>query len=137
MTKSIRRLLTIAASSLWLGGAVVAAGAQQPPTQTKGQKAVDLCALDLAAETDSGGGRRLRVRLITVEPGGVIGVHSHQERPTIFHVLEGSLLSHWPGKPDRILGAGDCAAEGRDITQHWMENTGTVAAKYIAVDISK
>jgi len=53
------------------------------------------------------------------------------------HVTNGTLLSHWDGKPDRTLRAGDCVAEGKDITHHWMENTGTEPAKYIAVDVTK
>ncbi len=55
----------------------------------------------------------------------------------IMHVLEGSVLSHLAGRPDRILRAGDCAAEGEDVTRHWMENVGTDTLKYIAVDATK
>jgi len=74
------------------------------------------------------------MRLITLEPGGIVAVHGHQDRPTIMHVTNGTLLSHWDGKPDRTLRAGDCV---KDITHHWMENTGTEPAKYIAVDVTK
>jgi quercetin dioxygenase-like cupin family protein len=116
---------------------IVAATAQEPPTQSKGQKAVELCSLDLTAEIDSGAGRRLRVRLITLEPGGIVAVHGHQDRPTLMQVLEGSVLSHVAGKPDRILRVGDCAAEGKDVTHHWMETMGTEPVKYISVDVTK
>ena len=137
MTGMKECLLTLTASSLWLGGMMIAASAQEPPTQSKGQKAVELCSLDLSAEIDSGVGRRLRVRLITLEPGGVVAVHGHQDRPTIMHVVEGSLLSHVADQPDRILRAGDCATEGKAVTHHWMENAGTDAVKYFSVDVTK
>ena len=126
----------LATSILCIGGSGIAADAQ-PPAQSKGQTATDLCSLDLSAEIDSGAGRRLRVRLVTLEPGGVVAVHGHQDRPTIFYVAQGSLVSHWAGQPDRTLGVGECAAEGKDVTHHWMENTGSLPAKYIAADISK
>jgi quercetin dioxygenase-like cupin family protein len=116
---------------------MIAAGAQELPAQSKRQKAVELCSLDLTAEIDSGAGRRLRVRMVTLEPGGVVGVHGHQDRPTLMHILDGNVLSHVAGKPDRVLGVGDCVAEGKDITQHWMENKGTEPLRYIAVDVTK
>jgi quercetin dioxygenase-like cupin family protein len=137
MTLNTRRLLTLMACSLWLGGMMMATKAQEPPKQSKGQQATDLCALDLTSEIDSGSGRRLRARLVTLEPGGVVAVHGHQDRPTIMHVVEGALLSHTAGQPDRIMRAGDCAAEGKAVVHHWMENTGPAPAKYIAIDVTK
>jgi quercetin dioxygenase-like cupin family protein len=139
MTRMTQCLLTLTLSSCWLGGMFIAASAQQPPPQSKGQKVVELCSLDLTAEIDSGAGRRLRVRLITLEPGGVVAVHGHQDRPTIMHVLEGYVISHVVDKADsiRILRDGDCVAEGKDITHHWMENAGTKTVRYIAVDVAK
>jgi quercetin dioxygenase-like cupin family protein len=137
MTGMMQRLPTLTASSLWLFGMIIAASAQDAPTQSKGQKAVELCSLDLTAEIDSGAGRKLRVRMITLEPGGIVAVHGHQDRPTLMHVLEGSVLSHVAGKPDRILHVGDCAAEGKDITHHWMETMGNEPVKYISVDVTK
>ena len=137
MTLNARCLLTLTACSLWLGGMMTAIQAQEPPKQSKGQQAIDLCALDLTSEIDSGIGRRLRARLVTLEAGGVVAVHGHQDRPTIMHVVEGTLLSHTAGQPDRIMRACDCAAEGKAIVHHWMENTGAAPAKYIAIDVTK
>ena len=41
---------------------------------------------------------------------------------------------HAEGKPDQVGKAGGGFAEGR-ATTHWAENTGTVPAVWIAVDI--
>ena len=60
-----------------------------------------------------------------------------REAHVTMHVLEGSVLSHLGGKPDRILRGGDCSAEGKDITHHWMETMGTEPVKYISVDVTK
>src|SRR5215831_15495850 len=116
---------------------IVPLRAQEPPKESKGQNATELCTIDLSLEIASPQGRRLRMRLITLEPGGIVAVHGHQDRPTIMHVTNGTLLSHWGGKPDRTLRVGDCVAEGKDITHHWMENVGTEPAKYLAVDVTK
>src|SRR5262249_31581191 len=115
------RPLTLTACSLWLGGIMTATEAQEPPKQSKGQQAIDL----------------LRARFVTLEPGGVVAVHGHRDRPTIMHVVEGTLLSHTAGQPDRIMRTGDCAAEGKAVVQHWMGNTGTAAAKYISIDVTR
>lgn len=115
----------------------VVAAAQSPPTSSKGQKAKDLCAIDLSAEIDTGTGRRLRMRTVALEPGGNVAVHGHQDRPTVFVVIKGTLLSHVAGQSDRILQAGDCLAEGKAVTTHWMENKGAEPAQYIAVDVTK
>jgi quercetin dioxygenase-like cupin family protein len=80
-------LQALATLFLLVGAGTTAVNAQEPPSKSKGQKADELCSLDLTAEIDSGAGRRLRLRLITLEPGGVVAVHGHQERPTIMHVL--------------------------------------------------
>jgi quercetin dioxygenase-like cupin family protein len=127
----------MAALFVLVGAGATTVDAQEPPSKSKGQQAAELCSLDLTAEIESGVGRRLRLRLITLDPGGVVSVHGHQERPTIMHVIEGRVLSHWVGKPDRVLGVGDCAAEGKDVTHHWMENAGTEPARYLAVDVTK
>jgi quercetin dioxygenase-like cupin family protein len=137
MTGMTQRLLTLSASMFWFSGMIFAASAQEPPLESKGQNAIELCSLDLTAEIESVAGRRLRLRLITLEPGGVVAVHSHQDRPMIMQVLQGSMLSHLGDKPDRILRVGDCAAEGKDITRHWMENPGTEPIKFIAIDVTK
>jgi quercetin dioxygenase-like cupin family protein len=86
---------------------IVPLTAQEPPKESKGQNAKELCTIDLSLEIASPQGRRLRMRLITLEPGGMVAVHGHQDRPTIMHVTNRTFLSHWGGKPDRTLRAGD------------------------------
>ena len=113
-----------------------AAVAQQPPTENKGLKAVELRSIELSSEIDSVQGRRLRLRLLTLEPGGVIGLHSHKDRPTVLHVIKGMLVSHPQGKPEVILGPGDGLADGKD-SNHWVQNTGSEPAECITVDVFK
>jgi quercetin dioxygenase-like cupin family protein len=118
------------------GGAVVAAGQRQPPPQTVGQTEEALRALDLTGELESTKGRPLRMRRITVQPGGAMALHNHIDRPAVTYMLQGEMTYHQDGKPDLVIRAGEGFAEGR-ATTHWGENTGKVPAVWIAVDIPK
>jgi quercetin dioxygenase-like cupin family protein len=127
-------LILCAATTLMAFGAGIAVGQAQPPTATKGFSSVNLRSLDLTEEIDSIKGRPLRMRKITVQPGGVLELHTHKGRPAVSYILEGSMTYHQEGKSDTVAKAGDGIAEGR-ATTHWAENLGSVPAVWIAVDI--
>ncbi len=130
-------LLALCAVSLSLAFlAGFAIGQAKPPTESKGGSSVDLRSLDLTHELESTKGRMLRMRKVTLQPGGVIGLHNHVDRPAITYVLEGSVTYHQEGKPDLVATPGSGFSEGR-ATTHWGENTGKVPAVWIAVDIPK
>ena len=118
------------------GGALAAAQRKQPPPQTVGQSEEALRSLDLTGELESGKGRPLRMRKITVQPGGALALHNHVDRPAITYMLQGEMTYHQEGKPDVTVRPGEGFAEGR-ATTHWGENTGKVPAVWIAVDIPK
>jgi len=113
-----------------------AAGQRQAPTQTVGQSEELLRSIDLTNELDSSKGRPLRMRKVTLQPGGMLGLHNHVDRPAVTYLLQGQMTYHQEGKPDLIANPGDGFAEGR-ATTHWAENTGKVPAVWIAVDIPK
>ena len=119
-----------------IGGTIVAAGQRQPPPQTVGQMEELLRSLDLTRELESGTQRPLRMRRITVQPGGALALHNHVDRPAVTYMRQGEMTYHQAGKPDLVVRPGGGFAEGRDTT-HWGENTGTVPAIWIAVDIPK
>jgi len=109
---------------------------RQPPPANVGQSDEALRSLDLTGELDSTKGRPLRMRKITLQPGGVQALHNHVDRPAVTYMLQGQMTYHQEGKPDVVANAGDGFAEGR-ATTHWGENTGTVPAVWIAVDIPR
>jgi quercetin dioxygenase-like cupin family protein len=118
------------------GGRIAAAAQRQPPTETIGQTEEALRSLDLTAELESGRGRPLRMRRITVQPGGALALHNHVDRPAVTYMLQGEMTYHQQGRPDVVVRPGGGFAEGR-ATTHWGENTGKVPAVWIAVDIPK
>jgi quercetin dioxygenase-like cupin family protein len=117
-------------------GAGVAVGQAQAPKEPRGFSSVNLRSLDLTQELDSVAGRSLRMRRLTVQPGGALELHTHKDRPAVSYILEGEMTYHQEGRPDTVAHAGEGIAEGR-ATTHWAENRGTVPAVWIAVDIPK
>jgi quercetin dioxygenase-like cupin family protein len=112
------------------------AGQRAAPTQTIGQSEELLRSLDLTNEMDSSKGRTLRMRKVTLQPGGVLATHNHVDRPAVTYLLQGQMTYHQEGRPNLVANPGDGFAEGR-ATTHWAESTGKTPAVWIAVDIVK
>ncbi|GAA1109371.1 hypothetical protein GCM10009630_02950 [Kribbella jejuensis] len=102
--------------------------------ESKGVSVELLASVDLGAELPGMEGRRLRMRMVTIEPGGVFGpLHDHVGRPGTVYVLEGTITDHRDGTSTEY-GPGLGWAEDKN-TLHWLENRGTVPAVEISVDI--
>jgi quercetin dioxygenase-like cupin family protein len=102
--------------------------------ETRGIAVEELGTVDLAGEIEGMAGRRLRMRMVTIEPGGVFGpVHDHKGRPGIVYILRGTITDHRDGVATEY-GPGVGWPEDRN-TNHWLENRGTIPAVEISVDI--
>ncbi|MBV9530857.1 MAG: hypothetical protein JO283_07275, partial [Bradyrhizobium sp.] len=81
-----------AALSILAVGGLSAAVAQQAPTENKAMKAETLSGFPLSKQgLDDLDQRQMRIRQITIEPGGVAGFHSHKDRPALSYIKTGSL----------------------------------------------
>lgn len=104
--------------------------------ETKGVTTTLLGAVDLGPEIEGMAGRQLRMRMVTIEPGGVLGpIHDHIDRPGIVYILQGAITDHRDGVTTEY-GPGLGWPEDRN-TRHWLENRGTVPAVEISVDVVK
>jgi len=102
--------------------------------ETRGVAVEMLSTVDLASEIEGMDGRELRMRKVTIEPGGVLGpVHDHKGRPGLVWILQGTITDHRDGVATDY-GPGVGWPEDRG-TVHWLENRGTVPAVEISVDI--
>ena len=102
--------------------------------ETRGVAVEMLSTVDLASEIEGMDGRELRMRKVTIEPGGVLGpVHDHKGRPGLVWILQGTITDHRNGVATDY-GPGVGWPEDRG-TLHWLENRGTVPAVEISVDI--
>ena len=135
MSKRFFKLAVWLVGFTLVAGLGIAVGQQAPPTETKGMKAPVIASLDLGPEIEGMQGRQLRMRLLTLEPGGVVAVHSHKDRPTVVYLLLGTATLHEGGQVKEYR-EGDSWAEGKDVT-HWAENRGTKPVVAIVVDILK
>lgn len=109
-------------------------GKEQASPETRGVTVQVLATMDLDPEIEGMAGRQLRMRKVTIEPGGVFGpVHDHKDRPGIVYILQGTITDHRNGIATDY-GPGVGWPEDRH-TLHWLENRGAVAAVEISVDI--
>jgi quercetin dioxygenase-like cupin family protein len=108
----------------------------QVPPETRGITVELLATVDLGAEIEGMEGHQLRMRMVTIEPGGVFGpLHDHKGRPGTVYVLQGTITDHRNGISTEY-GPGLGWPEDRN-TLHWLENRGTVPAVEISVDVVK
>ncbi len=105
------------------------------PRKPVGISAVTLGAADLTGELEGLDARQLRARLWTMEPDGIVPVHTHVDRPAYVYVLEGEVTEHRSDddKP-HVYKAGDLSIEAGGVV-HWWKNTGGTPVKLLAIDI--
>jgi quercetin dioxygenase-like cupin family protein len=109
-------------------------GNDQAAPETKGVMVALLAVLDLGPEIEGMAGRQLRMRMVTIEPGGVFGpIHGHVDRPGMVYILQGTITDHRGGVATEY-GPGVGWPEDKNST-HWLENRGTTPAVEISVDI--
>jgi quercetin dioxygenase-like cupin family protein len=107
---------------------------EQVAPATRGVAVELLATVDLGPEIQGMEGRQLRMRMVTIEPGGVFGpVHDHRGRPGTVYVLQGTITDHRDGVATDY-GPGVGWPEDRN-TVHWLENRGAVPAVEISVDV--
>jgi quercetin dioxygenase-like cupin family protein len=112
----------------------IAMRTEQTAHETKGVTVRQLAALDLGPEIEGMAGRQLRMRMVTIEPGGVFGpIHDHKDRPGMVYILQGTITDHRNGVA-KEYGPGVGWPEDKNTT-HWLENRGTTPAVEISVDL--
>lgn len=80
-------------------------------------------------------GRELRVRELTIAPGGSIALHRHDQRPGVAYILEGQMTERrGPGFAPQVIGPGEAAFEGSGVS-HWWRNEGSTPARALVIDI--
>ncbi len=73
-------------------------GHKQAAPETKGVSVELLATVDLGPEIEGMAGRELRMRKVTIEPGGVFGpLHDHRDRPGTVFILQGTITDHRNG----------------------------------------
>ncbi len=105
------------------------------PARSKSIGFDPLTAFSLAGRANGLDDRVMRARLWTIDPGGVVPIHTHRNRPAFVYVLSGSVLEYRNtlAEPHRV-NAGELSAEGLGVVHYW-RNDGDVPAHLYAVDL--
>jgi quercetin dioxygenase-like cupin family protein len=139
-------LAGLAAGSLLIGVSSAVAGGcpadkmkadvRQPATHAaKGVTDTVLAAIDLEKEPANIKERQLRFRKLTIEPGGIVPWHSHDDRPAIIYVAEGEIVEYASNCADPIVHkAGDIRPETHG-TSHWWQNLGNKTVVLFVGDV--
>jgi quercetin dioxygenase-like cupin family protein len=134
-----KKVLGVAA---WIGsvalslGVGTVVGESMPPKDSVGVKIGEPVILDLAPWAGDMKGRQLRIRKLDIAPGGVIGIHSHDDRPDVSYLVQGTLAERRSGGFSESRASDTLHAAGKGVT-HWVENNGSTPAVLIVADIFK
>jgi quercetin dioxygenase-like cupin family protein len=124
---------------LWVCGVLTLwasqAQAEQPaPDSHRGLDVQVMQVVELGPEIEGMDGRQLRLRKLTIAPGGHIALHSHKNRPAVAYVLEGTTTVTFGDGTVRRFSAGDSiSADGK--TTHWHQNNGEENAVVMTADV--
>ncbi|HET7597442.1 MAG TPA: cupin domain-containing protein [Burkholderiales bacterium] len=108
--------------------------AADAPKENKGFKATKTTTVDLGPEIEGTSGRQLRLRLLTIEPGGHIALHSHKNRPAVVYFVKGVDTVISEDGTEKQFRPGDTSKATKDTT-HWHRNDGKEVVELIAVDV--
>lgn len=96
--------------------------------------------LEVLAEVDLGPvyeieNRHLRMRRVTVAPGGVFAWHNHAERPGVVTVISGEMTEYRSDcRVPIVHSAGEGTTEA-GVLYHWWKNNGAEPAVLVSADL--
>jgi quercetin dioxygenase-like cupin family protein len=94
-----------------------------------------LAAVDLSKEPAQIQGRKLRLRKLVVQPGGIVPWHSHGDRPAIIYIIQGEITEYARNCAVPIVHkAGEVTPETH-ATSHWWKNTGGETVVLLSADL--
>ncbi len=105
--------------------------AQKPPKESMGYTFTELRSVNLVV------GRKLRLCLHRIEPGGIVAWRDDGHHPAVSYVLKGRLTLRQAGMPDQVLQVGEGLAEAKDSPPHWLVNNTNEPVEFIEADIFK
>jgi len=104
------------------------------PMMPQGVTDTVIASVDLGPEIGVDG-RQLRTRRLVVQPGGVVPLHSHKDRPALIYTLSGSITEYSSacGAPIEHK-AGDISREADGLSHYWV-NHGNVPTVLLSSDV--
>jgi quercetin dioxygenase-like cupin family protein len=104
------------------------------PTMPKDVTDTVIGSVDLGKEINVDG-RQLRTRRLVVQPGGIVPIHSHADRPALIVTVSGSITEHRSDCSQPVEHkAGDISREAEGISHYWI-NHGSEPAVLLSSDV--
>ncbi len=112
---------------------------RQPPAEHEGVSVVSLGKLKESSLKIQIGlnGYEMKLREVTVAPGGAIKEHSHANRPGLVQTISGSWTEVRSGKETDFPASKKVALIEDENTVHWLYNDGDVPAVAVVCGLSK
>lgn len=136
MAKPYRPYALIPIITLTIFAAGQAIADATPVRETTGVEISHVESLDLTPWAGDIKGRQLRIRKLTIQPGGVIAIHSHDDRPDGSYLVQGELVEYRAGGYVKRRAKDTAHTAGKNVT-HWVANEGNIPAVLIVVDVYK
>jgi quercetin dioxygenase-like cupin family protein len=130
------RMAALCAGALIMFCAGYAAGQLRAPQGDQLVEQTLLATIDLAEAIARPGDRELRLSRVTVAPHGHIGLHSHEDDPTVVYMVSGVLTNHHDDGTTNEVRAGEAFAEFGPKS-HWVENAGSTPATFVFASVSR
>src|SRR5215217_7160172 len=91
--------------------------------------------IELGKEKVALADRRLRLRKLVVQPGGIVPWHSHEDRPALIYIVSGQIHEYASNCAVAIEHkAGEVSVEKLGV-QHYWKNNGKTAAVLLSADL--
>jgi len=147
MNKTSRNLMAAAFLAGFTALASTAASANGCPTNQMGENALTnaptkpvgvtdtvLEQIDLSKEMVKLDGHHMRIRRLEIQPGGIVPLHDHGDRPALIYIVSGEITEFASDcKTGIVHKAGDTSRDA-DL-KHWWKNTGKKKVVLISADI--
>ena len=104
------------------------------PTMPKDVTDNVLASVDLGAEINVAD-RQLRTRRLVVQPGGIVPLHSHKDRPALIYLISGQITEYRSSCAVPIQHKADEIAREADSISHYWINQGKVPAVLLSSDV--
>ena len=105
------------------------------PMAPVGVMEMELSSIDLAKENVNLPERRLRFRHMEIQPGGVVPLHSHADRPALIMVNQGQIFENSSKCTVPILHKTNEISREFLGVKHWWKNEGNVVVVLTIADI--
>jgi len=97
-----------------------------------------IASIDLAPKGGDFAGQLLRLRKLTIAPGGVVPWHEHSQRPANIYIISGTIEEYRANCEVPIVHkAGEVTMEFGKGFAHWWKNTSSKPVVLLSADIFK